>query len=99
MSSDAHVLVFRRVRAVDPAGSLDAVVDVYQRQRSQLLPVDCRTTDRNGRAALAFAPSPNATYVIRYTTISGNAAVYRMRATPCLRSGRAHHASCGRGRA
>jgi hypothetical protein len=51
-------------------GDLDAAVDVYQQQRSQLQPVDCRTTDRNGRTALAFAPSPGATYLIRVAQLS-----------------------------
>ena len=46
-------------------GDLDAAVDVYQRQRSQLSNVACDQTDRNGRAALAFTPSMNTTYLLR----------------------------------
>jgi hypothetical protein len=46
-------------------GNLDAAVDVYQQQRSQLLPVACRRTDNNGNTALAFPPLPNTTYLIR----------------------------------
>lgn len=46
-------------------GDLDAAVDVYLRQRSQNIPVQCRRTDNNGLAALAFKPSANTTYLIR----------------------------------
>src|SRR5215211_1473458 len=31
--------------ALDAAGDMDAVVDVFQRERSQLSSLDCRTTD------------------------------------------------------
>jgi hypothetical protein len=51
-------------------GDLDAAVDVYQQQRSQLLSVDCRTTDRNGRTALAFTPGPNTTYLVRVAPLA-----------------------------
>ena len=46
-------------------GNLDAAVDVFVKQRSQNLPVACRQTDRNGQTALAFAPQPETTYLIR----------------------------------
>lgn len=46
-------------------GDLDAVVDVFQRQRSQNIPVGCRGTDQNGLAALSFQPSADTTYLIR----------------------------------
>ncbi len=51
-------------------GDLDAAIDVYQQQRSQLLQVSCRATDENGRTALAFTPSPGATYLIRVAQLS-----------------------------
>jgi hypothetical protein len=51
-------------------GNLDAAVDVYQQQRSQLLAVECRRTDQNGRMALAFTPSPGATYLIRIAQLA-----------------------------
>jgi hypothetical protein len=51
-------------------GNLDAAVDVYQQQRSQLLSVACRRTDQNGRTALAFTPSPGATYLIRIAQLA-----------------------------
>jgi hypothetical protein len=38
-------------------GELDAVVSVYRRARSRLVPVACAATNENGRAALAFDPT------------------------------------------
>jgi hypothetical protein len=49
-------------------GDLDAAIDVYIRQRSQLGQIDCRRTDDSGRAALAFVTSPGTTYLIRIAT-------------------------------
>jgi hypothetical protein len=51
-----------KLAANDP---LDAVLDVFVRARSRSIPVSCDTTDRAGRAAIAFAPSANTTYLIR----------------------------------
>jgi hypothetical protein len=51
-------------------GNLDAVVDVYARQRSQLVPVSCRATDRAGRAAVAFSPQAGTTYLIRVSRLA-----------------------------
>ena len=50
---------------VQANGDLDAAVDVFQRQRSQNIPVDCARTDQNGFAGSTFQPSANATYLIR----------------------------------
>jgi hypothetical protein len=50
---------------VQANGDLDAAVDVFQRQRSQNVPVTCARTDRNGSAATTFQPSSDATYLIR----------------------------------
>jgi hypothetical protein len=46
-------------------GNLDAVLDVYERHRSQISPVDCAATDTSGRTAVAFTPTANTTYLIR----------------------------------
>ncbi|MHB8692943.1 MAG: hypothetical protein ACYDHH_17035 [Solirubrobacteraceae bacterium] len=46
-------------------GDLDAVVDVYQRQRSQNVSITCARTDQNGFAGLTFSPTAGATYLIR----------------------------------
>ena len=55
-------------------GNLDAVLDVYQRQRSQNSQVDCLRTDTNGRAALAFKPAANTTYLFRVAQLSNSVA-------------------------
>lgn len=58
---------------VSANGDLDAAVDVFIRQRSQNLPVDCKRTDSNGDAALAFNPSKSTTYLIRVAQLSNSA--------------------------
>jgi hypothetical protein len=50
---------------VQANGDLDAVADVFQRQRSQNIPVACSRTDQNGFAGTTFQPSADATYLIR----------------------------------
>jgi hypothetical protein len=50
---------------VQANGDLDAAVDVFQRQRSQNIPVDCDRSDQNGVADTTFQPSANTTYLIR----------------------------------
>ena len=50
---------------VQANGDLDAAVDVFQRQRSQNIPVVCARTDQNGVGDTTFQPSANATYLIR----------------------------------
>jgi hypothetical protein len=46
-------------------GELDAVVDVFVKQRSQSIPVTCQRTDKNGEAVFAFTPQKRTTYLIR----------------------------------
>ena len=46
-------------------GDLDAVVDVFERQRSQNVPVTCSRTDQNGVSDNTFEPAANTTYLIR----------------------------------
>jgi hypothetical protein len=50
---------------VQANGDLDAAVDVFQRQRSQNIPVTCARTDQNGVADTTFQPSADATYLVR----------------------------------
>ena len=50
---------------VQANGDLDAAVDVFQRQRSQDIPVACARTDQNGVAGFTFQPTSSATYLIR----------------------------------
>ena len=53
------------VLELDAAGDLDAVVDVYRRERSQVTSVICAQTNRRGSATLDFRQRRNATYLIR----------------------------------
>jgi hypothetical protein len=46
-------------------GKLDATLDVYLQQRSQLEPVACDVTDAHGDAAVRLNTTAGATYVIR----------------------------------
>src|SRR5437764_13131448 len=41
----------RAIVQLQASGDLDVVVDVYQRVRSQFSPVDCDSSDTNGRAS------------------------------------------------
>lgn len=50
---------------LDANGDLDAVVDVFIRQRSQNVGVSCEITDSKGEAALAFSPQASTTYLVR----------------------------------
>ena len=50
---------------LDAAGDLDAAVDVFRRDRSQLTSVDCARTDRRGRLTLDFTQPRNAALLIR----------------------------------
>src|SRR5262249_25593039 len=52
----------------------DAAIDVYARQRSRISSVDCQQTDDRGRAALAFRPQPNTTYLVRIAPRAGSPA-------------------------
>jgi hypothetical protein len=45
-------------------GDLEATVEVFRRDRSQLASVDCDATNRRGRAAVTFAASKDERYLI-----------------------------------
>jgi hypothetical protein len=47
------------------AGDLDAVIDVFRRDRSQLAAVRCEQTGRRGQATMEFTATRGATYLIR----------------------------------
>ena len=53
------------VIALDAAGDLDAAVDVFERQRSQVTHVACRNTNRRGAATLDIDASGGTSYYIR----------------------------------
>jgi hypothetical protein len=51
--------------ALDASGDLDASIDVYQRERSQVTPVTCKNTNRRGAATIDIDASRGADYLIR----------------------------------
>ena len=53
------------VVALDAEGDLDAVVDVFARERSQLVPVGCAATNRRGAATLELDAERGTSYLIR----------------------------------
>src|SRR5689334_1963085 len=53
------------VLELDAAGDLDAIVDVYRRDRSQLTPLRCGQTNRRGLLTMDFRQSKNASLLVR----------------------------------
>ena len=54
----------RFIAAFQASGDLDALVDVYLRERSQLTFANCDASDRNGAAAVDFEVERGETYMI-----------------------------------
>ena len=50
-------------------GNLEAVIDVYHAQRSQLQNVACERTDKKGKAGFTFKTSKNGLYYIRVSAL------------------------------
>ncbi len=50
---------------LDASGDLDAVVDVFRRDRSQITSVTCGQTNRSGRLTLDFTQPRNASLLVR----------------------------------
>jgi hypothetical protein len=65
--SDRDLLV-----ALDAAGDMDAVVDLFVRERSQLTPVDCRRTNRRGEATIDADADAGSTYLLRVAALSNS---------------------------
>ena len=53
------------VVALDAEGDLDAVVDVFLRERSQITPVACRRTNRRGALTFELDAEEGASYLVR----------------------------------
>lgn len=53
------------VVALDAEGDLDAVVDVFVRERSQLTPEACRRTNRRGELTFELEPDEATSYLLR----------------------------------
>lgn len=51
--------------ALDAGGDMDATVDVFLRERSQISPVACEATNRRGEATLDLDTQAGGTYLIR----------------------------------
>ncbi|HEX3874164.1 MAG TPA: pre-peptidase C-terminal domain-containing protein [Solirubrobacteraceae bacterium] len=58
-------VVQRLAVSIAAGGKLDATLDVYLQQRSQLQPVACDVTDTHGAAAVRLSTTAGATYLIR----------------------------------
>jgi hypothetical protein len=54
------------------AGKLEATVDVYHLERSQLQPVTCQQTESQGKAAVSFKASKNGVYEIRVAALASS---------------------------
>lgn len=67
-STEARAIIV----ALDAGGEMDAAVDVFQRQRSQLTPVACRMTDRRGEATLDLDAADDADYLIRVAPLDNS---------------------------
>lgn len=62
----------RVIVALSANGDLDAVVDVYRAQRSQLFQVTCGVTDKDGKTRFAFRTTGEETYLIRVSQLVGS---------------------------
>ena len=63
----------RLIVSLAAAGDLDAVVDVYRLQRSQITGVTCERTDKDGNASLDFRVKPGESYLIRISQLTDSA--------------------------
>jgi len=62
------------ILALDAAGDMDAAVDVYARQRSQLSPVACQLTNARGEATLDVDVREGAAYLVRVAPLFNSVA-------------------------
>jgi len=58
--------------ALDADGDMDATVEVFQRQRSQLRTVGCLTTDRRGEATVEIDAAARGDYLIRVAPLANS---------------------------
>lgn len=62
----------RVIAAFQAEGDLDAIVDVYLRERSQLTPVNCDASDRRGAAAVDFEVERGESYLIGVSQLTNS---------------------------
>ena len=66
--------------ALDAGGDMDATVEVFERQRSQVSSVGCQTTNRRGEATVDFTAGEDSTYLIRIAPLPNSVqAGFRLR--------------------
>ncbi len=53
------------VIALDAEGDLDATIDVFERQRSQVTPLECKNTNRRGAATIEIDATRGRSYYVR----------------------------------
>jgi hypothetical protein len=61
------------VVALDASGDLDAVVDVFVRERSQLTPAACRRTNRRGELTFELEGEAGTSYLVRVASRANSA--------------------------
>ena len=66
-SSNRELLV-----ALDGAGDLDATLEVFARQRSQLTPLSCQLTDRRGEATIDADATAGSSYLVRVAALANS---------------------------
>ena len=60
------------VVALDAGGELDAVVDVFIRERSQITPTFCRRTNRRGALTFELDPEAGTSYLVRVASLANS---------------------------
>jgi hypothetical protein len=60
------------VVAVDAEGELDAVVDVFVRERSQITPTFCRRTNRRGALTFELDAEAGTSYLVRVASLANS---------------------------
>jgi hypothetical protein len=60
--------------ALDAGGEMDATVEVFERVRSQVRPIDCATTNRRGQATVDLDAGDESDYLIRVAPLSNSVA-------------------------
>lgn len=60
--------------ALDAAGDMDATLDVFARQRSQLSPVACRPTGSRGESTIDLDVESGTSYLVRVAPLSNSVA-------------------------
>jgi hypothetical protein len=69
VSSTRELLV-----ALDAAGDMDATVELFVRERSQLTPLICQRTNRRGEATIDADATAGTSYVVRVAPLSNSVA-------------------------